>query len=205
MVRNFLGRRFLEKTRPVKRNFILLVLNFTFWRIGWIFKTESVIMPGFVLSLTNSGTVRGLLPLASRIGSSIPQFFVAHWISSKPLKKWVFTGVSLIAAFPWAMLVLLLKMAPGENTLLLSGFIFFYWINWRCIRLLNGIVQGKLIPALMRGKLAGISSFLGCAIAALVAYIFMPGWLKETSSDIFLGIYITSTIDEPRHWGQKVV
>lgn len=182
----------MKKTRHIKRNFILLVLNWTFWRIGWIFKTESVIMPGFLLSLTSSGTIRGFLPLASRLGGSIPQFFVAHWIRGKSRKKWIFMNTALLAALPWTLLAFLLKIAPDRNILLIVGFILFYLISWistGCIKLLSGTVQGKLIPATSRGKLAGIAGFLGCTMSALVAYILMPVWLSKKSSQAFIPLF----------------
>ena len=63
-----------------KRNFIVFVVNQIFVRIGWIFKTETVVMPGFLDTHTPSGVIRGFLPLIARVGQSLPQFLVAHQV-----------------------------------------------------------------------------------------------------------------------------
>ena len=53
-----------------RRNFWILALHQIVIRVGWIFKTETVIMPGFLDALDVSGAVRGCLPTLNRIGQS---------------------------------------------------------------------------------------------------------------------------------------
>ena len=168
--------------RGERRNFPLLSLNLILWRVGWIFKTESVIMPGFLLNLTGSGAVRGLLPLISNLCRSVPQFLLAHLISSKSVKKWVFFQVSLGLALPWAGMALALKLWPGRGDLLLILFLACYALNFTamgCVTLLSGAMLGKLIRPERRGRLVGASSFVGCVSAAAAAYLLMPGWLER--------------------------
>lgn len=168
--------------RGERRNFLLLSLNLILWRVGWIFKTESVIMPGFLLNLTGSGAVRGFLPLISNLCRSVPQFLLAHLISSKRVKKWVFLWVSLGPALPWASMAVALKLWPEREALLLTLFLACYALNFTamgCVTLLSGAMLGKLIKPERRGSLVGISSFIGCISAAVAAYMLMPGWLER--------------------------
>ena len=52
----------------------------TFWlechqvviRVGWIFKTETIIMPAVLDAVVDSGFLRGLLPVLNRGGQSVP-------------------------------------------------------------------------------------------------------------------------------------
>ena len=52
----------------------------TFWlecyqillRVGWIFKTETIIMPAVLDAVVDSGLLRGLLPVLNRGGQSVP-------------------------------------------------------------------------------------------------------------------------------------
>ena len=53
-------------------NFCVIALYQVVMRTGWIFKTESVIMPAVLDSLGGSGWLRGLLPPLNRFGQSIP-------------------------------------------------------------------------------------------------------------------------------------
>lgn len=165
-----------------KLNFWLLSLNLILRRLGWIFKTESVIMPGFLLNLTPSGAVRGILPLISNLARGIPQLLLAHAISARPVKKWIFTWVSLGLAVPWGFIASLIWLLPDRKAALLYGFLLAYGFNFvalGCVNLMGGTMQGKLIPAQMRGRLVGISSFLGCILASFAAYLLMPGWLRR--------------------------
>ena len=56
-------------------------------RLGWMFKSESVVIPAFIDVYTSSGTIRGLLPLILRIGQSLPQFLVAQRVAQMPKKQ----------------------------------------------------------------------------------------------------------------------
>ncbi len=138
-------------------------------------------MPGFLLNLTPSGAVRGILPLISNLARGLPQLLLAHLITGRQRKKWIFFWVSLGLAMPWGVIASLVRFFPNRGTVLLYGFLLAYGFNFvalGCVNLMGGTMQGKLIPAQMRGKLVGISSFLGCIFASFAAYMLMPGWLR---------------------------
>ena len=54
------------------RNFLVLAWYQVVIRVGWIFKTESIIVPAFVDMIAGPGWVRGCLPALNRLGQSIP-------------------------------------------------------------------------------------------------------------------------------------
>jgi MFS family permease len=161
-------------------------------RIGWIFKTESIIMPGFLDTLTGSGAVRGFLPLISRLGQSLPQFVIAHRVTHLPRKKWAFFKAAILLCVPWGLLSLVLWLSPGIHSYLMVGVFLamytFHWVVYGAYNLLNGTLQGKLIMAQRRGRLLAISTSLGCFLSILAAYFFIPKWLadgKENYSLVF--------------------
>jgi hypothetical protein len=49
---------------------LALLVHQSLFRVAWIFKTESVIMPAFLDSISESGLIRGALPLLNRTGQS---------------------------------------------------------------------------------------------------------------------------------------
>ena len=53
------------------RNFGLGVLYMVLMRVGWIFKTESIIMPAVVDAIGGAGWLRGCLPMLNRFGQSL--------------------------------------------------------------------------------------------------------------------------------------
>ena len=75
---NQMNTRSKESYPHEKRNLIVFALNQIVMRFGWMFKSESVVIPAFIDTYTASGTIRGLLPLILRIGQSLPQFLVAQ-------------------------------------------------------------------------------------------------------------------------------
>ena len=60
-----------------RRNLLLLALHQIVFRIGWIFKTESVIMPAVLDQLSGAGWLRGCMPVLNRFGQSVPPVFLA--------------------------------------------------------------------------------------------------------------------------------
>jgi len=155
------------------------------FRIGWIFKTESVIIPAFLDWLTGpgGGMLRGMLPVINRSGQSLPPVFLADWLRARPLKKRslaVFTAGMGLAFLPVAAACLLLDARR------------FAWMPWLFLILYGaffvcngmyhlsfGTVQGKLIRPWRRGRLLLVSTFYGSFPAMLVAWWLLPGWLDQ--------------------------
>src|SRR6187401_3088176 len=67
-----------------RRNFWLLVAYQIVLRTGWIFKTESVVMPHAADALDPSGLARGWLPLLNRFGQSVPPVLAARHVKNLP-------------------------------------------------------------------------------------------------------------------------
>lgn len=165
------------------RNFLVLTLHTVLFRIGWIFKTESVLMPGFLYTLTASGAIRGLLPLISRFGQSIPPLIAAHWITKRPVKKRILFSTALLVSLPWLLLAgLILFASEGHRMFMVIAFLILYGMHWfvgGIVNLLQGTMVGKLIPVLRRGRLVGISEFLRGLFAVVIALVLLPKWLEE--------------------------
>jgi hypothetical protein len=62
-------------SRPVgreARNMLAIAAYQIAVRIGWIFKTETIIMPAVLDAVAEAGVLRGLLPVLARFGQSLP-------------------------------------------------------------------------------------------------------------------------------------
>jgi len=172
-----------EAKEHAPRNFFVLILHTVLFRIGWVFKTESILMPGFLYTLTASGAIRGFLPLISRFGQSIPPLIAAHWISKRPVKKWAFFGTALLVCLPWIILAaLILVVSEDHRTLMVFAFLSLYTLHWLVcgtVNLLHGTMLGKLVPVLQRGQFVGISELLRGLFSIAAVYILMSAWLDE--------------------------
>ena len=168
-----------------KRNLIVFGLNQILMRLGWMFKSESVVIPAFVEVYTSSGTIRGLLPLILRVGQSLPQFLVAQRVSRMSKKQAFFVFTSFGFAIPWFVLSLILRLTDWSATVMVSVFLVLCAIHWLmvgCNHLANGTLQGKLISPEKRGRLLAYSNIIGCTLAIGLAVFLLPRWLSGSTA-----------------------
>ena len=186
----------IRARKHFRRNFVTLAFMLISQRVGWIFKTESIIMPGFVYALTSSGAVRGTLPLISRIGRSFPQFIAAHWASRLRRERSALFIASLVMAMAWGTLsgAIFLSSGIGSRFILSIFFLAYtiHWIAYGSTLLFGGLLQGKLIPADYRGRLLAMSSVVGCFLAIGAVYILLEKWLASGISGYSLVFGMTS-------------
>ena len=167
-----------------KRNLIVFALNQIVMRLGWMFKSESVVIPAFIDVYTSSGTIRGLLPLILRIGQSLPQFLIAQRITRMPKQQgfFIFTGFGF--AIPWFVLSSILSLTHWSGSIVVAIFLVLCTLHWLmvgCNHLANGTIQGKLISPEKRGRLLAYSNIIGCTLAIGIAIYLLPRWLSENN------------------------
>ena len=175
----------LEETYPdEKRNLIVFALNQILMRLGWMFKSESVVIPAFIDVYTSSGTIRGLLPLILRIGQSLPQFLVAQSVALMPKKQGFFILTGFGSSIPWCVLSLILSLTSWPSTAIVTVFLLLCTLHWLavgCNHLGAGTLQGKLISPEKRGRLLAYSNIIGCTLAIGVAFYLLPRWLSGST------------------------
>lgn len=168
------------------RNFFILAVNQIAMRTGWIFRTETVLIPSFIDGLGASGTVRGLLPMIGRIGSSFPQLLAAPALSRLPRQKWAYLVSNCLQSLPWvaiAALLLFVTLSPGA---MLTCFMILYTISgvgWGLCTLSFDTIQGKLIPARQRGRLLASFGLIGGTSAIIGAALLLPLYLTDQKAD----------------------
>ena len=188
------------------RNFWVMVGYQVALRTGWIFKTESVVMPSFLDYLAalahfgDVGWMRGLLPIFNRLGQSIPPMVSSHWLSQQPYKKSVVATTTLIMACcfltlaaPTGMMTrwswISVNLMPILFVVTYAVFFSVFGIN----QLAQNTLQGKVIPVRRRGALMSWSSLVGVAFAVTAAALLLPRWL-QTGSVAFEKIFgVTGT------------
>ena len=98
---------------PEIRNMFCFVIYQVLIRVGWIFKTETVIMPAILDAVADSGFLRGLLPILNRSGQSLTQLFASGRLSRLAIQKWILVCTSLSMAACFAALSRLLFALPA--------------------------------------------------------------------------------------------
>ena len=164
-------------------NFSLTAIYQVIARTGWIFKTESIIMPAVLDVLGGGGWLRGCLPMLNRFGQSLPPLLASDRIRRMRLKKrfLAFCGLGMGSCF--LLLAAVWGWTGGESSGWLAGFFlvvyatFFIFVGW--YNLTVRLLDGKLIPVRARGRLMLVAMTVGCASAVSCAWWLLRGWLSS--------------------------
>ncbi|HEX5104476.1 MAG TPA: hypothetical protein VFV87_11725, partial [Pirellulaceae bacterium] len=169
------------------RNFWLLIVYQVVLRTGWIFKTESVVMPHAADALDHTGLARGWLPLLNRLGQSIPPVLAARRIKNQRKKKRAFIGTTAsmtLCFLGLTSLWLIPGLAQFRFTAIL--FLFLYALFFAAIGINNlayNTIQGKLIRPNWRGRLLTLADAIGATSAMICAATLLLMWLHDDGAD----------------------
>lgn len=163
-------------------------------RVGWIFKTESVIMPFVMDVISGAGWMRGFLPILSRVGQSIPPLLYADRLRSQPLKKIPLFLTAIGMSVPFLILSLVWSVLEDRSVWWMAPFFLVLYFVFFSATGLNqlafGTLQGKLVRPNRRGLLLGIGGVVGSFFAVLTAYFWLQPWLSIPNSDGFTSVFL---------------
>jgi MFS family permease len=174
--RNRNGLRTIQYVQ--KRNFALTVANGVWVQVAVAFSNISTIIPAFILNLTSSQFVIGIISSVESVGWFLPQFYVALRIQHLPKKKWLYDRMNFFRFTCYLLMGVLVFLCLHLNTaILLTLFTLLYILysfggGIAAIPFLN--IIGETIPANRRGSLWGYRMFLGGSLSALAALAVNP-------------------------------
>jgi len=163
------------------RNIVRLEIYQILARMGWILKTETVIMPAVLDALVDSGTLRGLLPILNRGGHSLPPLLIAGTLARLPRKRAVLCITMLLMASCFAVLAAAWgPLAATRPDRLASVFL----VSYTAFCIFNGLnnlilatLQGKLVTAGNRGRAMLVSATAGSVLAIGAAIFILGPWI----------------------------
>ncbi len=187
-----------DETHPHSRwNFTVLALDHVLLRVGWIFKTESIIIPAVLDAIGGSGWLRGFLPLLSRFGQSIPPLLAAPLVARAGRKRNALVACGAVMAVCFGLLSYgwsfrhTLGPAIAPLAFLLVYAVFFATTGVH--QLVFNTLQGKLVPVTWRGKLLLASNVVGAPSAVLFAAWLLPKWLTADGGN-FTAIFAFTAV-----------
>ena len=153
-------------------------------RIGWMFKTESVIMPAFMDLIGGASWQRGCLPMLNRLGQSIPPLLFSDRIRNVRLKKKALCLWTTMAGSCFVVLAMFWWGTGGQNRiwwpwLFLTVYAIFFVVSG-VNQLLFNTLTGKLVVAEQRGRLAAAGSLIGGLAFTVLAFWLLQPWLDST-------------------------
>jgi MFS family permease len=174
-----------EIRRHFRHNFLVSLLDGSFFGFALGFASTVTVLPLFISTLTDSTTLIGLIASIQYIGWLLPQVFTARRTAKESRFKPMTLRLGLIERAPWlflAGLALLVTRIPDGWALVLT-FLIYSWHS-----LAGGLVAtpyqsmiGKIMPPERRGMfygtqsagyslLSGVGAALAGIILAAVAY-----------------------------------
>ncbi|MEQ9411004.1 MAG: MFS transporter [Fuerstiella sp.] len=151
------------------------------FRTAWIFKTESVIMPAFLDTISGAGWVRGLLPPLNRFGQSLAPLLLSDRLTRASVKSRWLSHTTMLMGLPFLSIGALLLLPGGSASLLVAFFLISYFVFF-CVTGVNqatfNTIQGKLIRAHRRGRLMAIAGYIGSPVAVLMAWLLLKPWTE---------------------------
>jgi len=172
-------------TEHESRNFIVMALYQVIMKTGWIFKTESIIIPAVLDTITGGGPLggwlRGCLPVLNRLGHGIPPVLFSRRLKLLPQKRWASVVCTLCMAAVYLVLSGIWRIAgTGVHWWMPLLFLvcYFLFATATGINYLSfGTLQGKLVRVTRRGRLLLAENVLGATSAIIAVLLLMPYWL----------------------------
>ncbi len=153
-------------------------------RTGWIFKTESIIMPAVLDVMGGAGWLRGCLPMLNRFGQSVPPLLASDVVRNMPLKKVGLATTTAAMGACFLLLALIWAFTGGQKSWWLPlVFLLIYGIFFSATginMLIFNTISGKLTKVNFRGRLALVSTVLGATSAAICAWYLLRIWLADS-------------------------
>jgi len=165
-----------------KRNIVSLVIHQILFRTAWIFKTESVIIPAFLDSISDAGWVRGMLPPLNRFGQSVAPLLLSDRLSRASMKSRWLARSTFFMSLPFFSIGLMLCLFGAKSP---PWFVLFFLVSYGIFFCIHGVnqasfntIQGKLIRPNRRGRLVTIVGYIGAPIAVLTAWLLLRPWTQ---------------------------
>jgi MFS family permease len=156
-----------------RHNFVVNLLDGSFFWFGYSFISPAVILPLFVSHFTENKIVIGLVAVLSTTGYFFPQLFTANWVEQVAVKKdlpvklgfftermpVLFLPLSTLMAISQPMLTVVLMISLFAWHSFGAGIVAVAW---------NSMIA-KVIPVQRRGFFMGMTTFVGNATGILGA------------------------------------
>ena len=154
----------------VRWNFIVIVLDATFFFAGMAFLDPVAILPVLLNDLSGSRVIVGLMSGLQRAGWLIPQLLGASFVLHRPRKKPFVLFPCLIGRISFYVFAVVFNLdwaathQRGALLLLMLGYVFFFFSDG-----LGGVpwhdIIGRTIPVQLRGRFFGSIQFCGGVFA----------------------------------------
>lgn len=151
-------------------------------------------MPAFLDTVSDSGLIRGALPLLNRTGQSVAPLLMSDRLAASPKKSAWLSRTTFLMGVPFLFLSLSIWYADAGLPQWFAGLFLVAYAVFFCLHGVNEMaastVLGKLVEPVVRGRLQAAASTLGTTFAITLALLLLSHWLKEPGQRPFQWIFL---------------
>jgi MFS family permease len=163
----------------LRHNYIVNVLDGSFFWFGYSFISPGVILPLYVSHFTQNKLVIGIVAVIASTGYFFPQLFTSNWVEQLPIKKKLPVNLGFFTERVPLLILPFTVLLVGEIPwLALTLLLFFYtWHSFGAgvVAVAWNAMIAKVIPVEKRGVFMGLTTFVGTGTgvlgAAFAAYV----------------------------------
>jgi len=174
-------------------NILTLVLHQVLFRVAWIFKTESVMMPAFLDSITSTWWIRGMLPPLNRFAQSLAPLMLSDRLSRTSRKSSWLARTTFCMSLPFLALGIVQYFWGANPPAWFPAFFLLAYTIFFCLHGVNQMsfntIQGKLIRPNRRGHLMMLVGYFGSPAAVLMAWLLLRPW-TQTDPPQYAAIFL---------------
>lgn len=168
-------------TQNLKHNFLVNVIDGSFFGFAIGFASFITILPLFVSTMTDSALLIGLIPAIHNAGWQLPQLFMAQRVARQPRFKPMVLALTVQERLPFLGLagVAWWMGSVGQRWALLLTFLLITWQGLGAGLTANGwqSMIAKIIPPDRRGSFIGVQASAANVLASISAVA--AGFLLE--------------------------
>jgi len=162
-------------SRNFRWNFLACSMDNGLFMTALSMLSTTTILPAFVMNLTPSYVLIGLISTVSVAGWSLPQILGAHYVTRFPVKKDMIVVVTALERCPWLAFGLFIMFFPSTGA---DAMLVLFFLVLSMTTMVSGLLGpawlemiAKIIPIRWRGKFFGFSFFVGSAVGTLGALL----------------------------------
>jgi len=159
----------------IRRNLVLLTIDFVSFSVGFTFFDPLVILPAFTRLLTGSELLVGALAALRIVFITLPQVFAASVLAASPKKQPLLVWSSAGGRLPVVIMALVTLLFGSRFPWLVVGVMLLAVALFNTSEGLNSItwpdIVGKLLPARIRGRFLGTGQLLSSLGALAAGYL----------------------------------
>lgn len=184
-----------EACEYVPRNFFLQIFSNVFSKLGDTLSNPKTVLTWLMTYVSAPVYLISLIVPIRESGAMVPQVLFARFISSKPIRKWIWVvGAVLQFASICTIGIIAINFTGNAAGWLIVGALILFSLSRSVSSLASKDVMGKTIPKTKRGRLKGLGSSVSGVLVLLAGLYLLYQSRQDASITFYSSIIFFASI-----------